>query len=438
MKKYESYKPSGVEWIGDVPSHWTKTCIKHVAKVITGNTPPTSDEGYYENGTHLWVKPNELNGLNPILETNQKLTKKGKDCSRVLPPLSILVNGIGRIGEFGYSEKSVSTNQQINAIVFNKSVQSKFGLYHVAMMKEAFLKNAEQVVVPILNKTRQENIEFILPPLPEQSQIVSYLDRKTALIDSLIAKTERKIALLKEKRTAIINQAVTKGLDPNVPLKDSGVEWIGEIPEHWETARIKHVAKIYGRIGYRGYTTEDIVEEGLGAVTISPSNIQDDIFNLDSCTFISWEKYHESPEIKVFPDDIILVKTGSTIGKTSIIPYNTPEMTINPQLVVLKNLKLDPSYLYYQTTCRFIKESFHIEQTGSTTPTISQEKINDFPVIVPSLNEQLEISNFLDLELNQISRLNKLEQTKIEKLKEYRQALISEVVTGKIKVTEDV
>ena len=162
MKRYDSYRDSGVEWIGDIPSHWINSRLKYVSEIVTGNTPPTKDEDNYEGGEFLWVKPNEINGLIPTNDTKQKLTIKGRSLSRVLPPFSVLVNGIGRIGVFGFSELPVSTNQQINSIVFNDKVDNRYGIFHVSMMKEGFLSNSEKVVVPILNKTKQENLEFIL------------------------------------------------------------------------------------------------------------------------------------------------------------------------------------------------------------------------------------------------------------------------------------
>ena len=162
------------------------------------------------------------------------------------------------------------------------------------------------------------NNPIVIPPLSEQQQIVSFLDNKTTLIDSLIKKTQRKSELLKEKRTSLINEVVTKGLNPNVEMKDSGVEWIGEIPISWELTKMKFEVEIFGRIGFRGYTTEDIVNEGEGVITISPSNIKNDVFNLENRTYLSWEKYHESLEIKIFKDDIILVKRGQQLEKLQL------------------------------------------------------------------------------------------------------------------------
>lgn len=218
--------------------------------------------------------------------------------------------------------------------------------------------------------------------------------------------------------------------------KDSGIEWIGEIPSHWEKSKVKYVSDIFGRIGYRGYTVEDLVDENEGCITISPGNIYEDKFTLENRTYLSWEKYYESPEIMIYPNDIILVKTGSTIGKTCIIPDNVKEMTINPQLIVLKNIKMYNRYMFYITTCRYFKQLFFNEQTGGTTPTISQEKINDFFVVNPPISEQEQIVSYLDEKTSQIDKTIDIEKKKIELLKEYRQSLISNVVTGKIKVTE--
>ena len=212
--------------------------------------------------------------------------------------------------------------------------------------------------------------------------------------------------------------------------KPSGVEWIGDIPDHWVKTKVKHVVEIFGRIGYRGYTIEDIVNEGEGVITISPSNIQKDLFVIDNgVTYISYEKYYQSPEIMIFPNDIILVKTGSTIGKTSIIPEGVPEMTINPQLVVLKKIKTNPKHFYYQTLCNYIKESFEVEQTGSTTPTISQEKINEFPILNPPLPEQEQIVKYLDEQTGEIDNLISITEKKIELLKENRTSTINRVIT---------
>ena len=152
-------------------------------------------------------------------------------------------------------------------------------------------------------------MHLYLPPMVEQDAMISYLDKKCSEIDKAIATQEKRVELLKELRRNIITHAVTRGINHDAPLKDSGVEWIGEVPEHWEIKRIKHCAQIFGRIGFRGYTTQDLVLEGEGPITLSPSNMQGRM-NYDSCTYLSWFKYNESPEIQIHNGDVLFVKTG--------------------------------------------------------------------------------------------------------------------------------
>ena len=160
--------------------------------------------------------------------------------------------------------------------------------------------------------------------------------------------------------------------------KDSGVEWLGEIPKEWNTSKMKFELTIFGRIGFRGYTTEDIVDEGEGVISLSPSNITDDFdLKLSNSTFISYEKYDQSPEIKVFENDIVLVKTSS-IGKVTIIKGESlPKMTLNPQLIVLKKVKPNNRFLYYYLISSYFQYELQNEKSGGVMSTISQQKIKE-------------------------------------------------------------
>ncbi|MBW9398621.1 hypothetical protein FHC51_02015 [Leclercia sp. EC_58] len=211
--------------------------------------------------------------------------------------------------------------------------------------------------------------------------------------------------------------------------KDSGVEWLGEIPESWSVSRLKHVASIYGRIGFRGYTVDDIVGEGEGAIVLSPSNIVDEKFSLEKKTFLRWEKYYESPEIIVTKNDILLVKTGSTYGKSTIIKDFSEPMTINPQMALIKEIAVEPRFLAYWFNTSLIKSKIGIVNTGSGMPTMTQENINNFPVLIPPNNLDVFIADFLDHETAKIDNLIEKQQQLIELLKEKRQAVISHAVT---------
>jgi type I restriction enzyme S subunit len=414
MNKYQSYKPSGVEWIGEIPEHWVTKKMKYLVQICNGSEFKdfTLEEGGY-----------------PVYGSGGEFSRSSKF---IYDKISVLLGRKGSIDKPKIvNEPFWCSDTTYYTIIFD-NVNPIFFFYLVQQIN--FERYVYGSTIPSMTKSVYDEMVFPYPSSIEQLQIVQFLDEKTELIDRLISTKERKITLLKEERTSLINQVVTKGLNPNVKMKDSGVEWFGEIPENWIKSKVKYVSTIFGRIGYRGYTVEDIVDEGEGVITISPSNIKNDIFTIEGeNTFLSFEKYEESPEIQIFTDDIILVKTGSTIGKTSLIPSGVPKMTINPQLVVLKEIKIDNKYFYYQTVCEFFKKSFLVEQTGSSTPTISQEKINGFPILIPSTEEQLQIVEHLDSKTKEIDDLVHLEQKKIDLLKQYRQSLISEVVTGKVK-----
>ncbi|MCL6415513.1 restriction endonuclease subunit S [Aestuariirhabdus sp. Z084] len=211
--------------------------------------------------------------------------------------------------------------------------------------------------------------------------------------------------------------------------KNTGVEWLGELPVDWGITKLKYTASIFGRIGFRGYTVNDIVDEGEGAIVLSPSNIDEDHFTLEKKTYLSWEKYYESPEIMVADGDILMVKTGSTFGKSTIVKNVDEPMTINPQMALFKESNLDSRYLSYLLNSTLIKAKIDVSNTGSGMPTMTQENMNSFPVPRPKDELATHIANFLDHETAKIDTLIEKQQQLIKLLKEKRQAVISHAVT---------
>lgn len=210
--------------------------------------------------------------------------------------------------------------------------------------------------------------------------------------------------------------------------KDSGVEWIGEIPSHWGKSKIKHVASIFGRIGFRGYTVEDIVDEGEGAITLSPSNILNQRIVLDKKTYLSWKKYEESPEIKIYNGDIIFVKTAS-VGKVAYVENLDEYATLNPQLIVFKNIKINNKYLYYNLISNVIQSEINKGSSGSVLPTLTQNEIGNYKLMLPPDNEQGKIVDYIDEKTSQIENLISKKEELIETLKASRTKLISETVS---------
>ena len=217
-------------------------------------------------------------------------------------------------------------------------------------------------------------------------------------------------------------------------MKHSGIPWIGAIPEGWKLARLKNCAKVFGRIGFRGYTTADIVNEGEGALSLSPSNLKDIRMDYAKRTYISWSKYEESPEIKVCKGDIVFVKTGSSYGKACIVDDMPCEATLNPQLVVLKCFSCHNRYLNYYLQTPLIKYQVELIVSGGTIPTMSQEKMGCWKIILPPLSEQQAIADYLDDKCAAIDAMVTEKEALIADLEAYKKSLIYETVTGKREV----
>lgn len=213
-------------------------------------------------------------------------------------------------------------------------------------------------------------------------------------------------------------------------MKESGIDWIGQIPQEWEVSKLEHYVDIFGRIGFRGYTTNDIVNEGEGVISFSPSNIIDYSVIDKNNTYISWSKYNESPEIQIKIGDVLYVKTGSSYGKTGIVNKLSNKATINPQLVVLKPKKYTDSRLInYFLNSSVGKEQSELIVGGSTIPTITQESIKKMIFPKMSFEEQQKIADFLDKKTAQLDKVKALLEEQIQKLKDYRASLIYETVT---------
>lgn len=439
MKKYDKYKETNIEWMGEIPEHWEVKNMRYASpQIYAGGTPSTKVDEYWNQNDYIWLPSGRVQNKKIERSNEDKyISQAGLENSstKLIDPYTTLIALTGATcGNVGYLTFQACANQSVVSIKSNKSFNSKYLFYYLLSQRDQIRLKQSGGAQGGINTEDVKSLDFVSPSIEEQSQISSYLDDKTSLIDKLINNNKKLIKLLEEKRTALINKVITKGLDPNVKMKDSGIEWIGEIPGHWDTSRIKRVADIFGRIGFRGYTTQDIVPEGEGAITLSPSNIKSTKMLLDSCTYLSWEKYKESPEIIIFKNDIIFVKTGSTIGKVAMVEIYPQEMTINPQLIVLKNVQMDRKYLYYNMVSMLFQYQVKREIRGGSTPAINQEKINNLKVIQPPLSEQIEISSYLDNKTSLIDISMKRIKDENNLLKEYRQSLISNVVTGKMKV----
>lgn len=428
---YEKYKDSGVEWLGEIPEHWEVKRLKFISKKIqTGTTPPTNSEEYYQDGEIYWFSPSDfLDSQIYLKEAKKKLNRKVLDDGIVkkIPKGSILIIGIGAtLGKVGLLDVDATSNQQVNAILLDSYNNSKFFAYFLLVSQEILKVISNATTLGILNQEKTKQIPLTIPPLPEQQAIANFLDYKTKQIDDLIAKKETLLEKLNEKRTAIISHAVTKGLDLNVPMKDSGVEWLGEIPEHWEAIKGKFIFSILS-----GFAPADFIFEDEGI-----NYYQVDDLNDDSDNFILRKSSKHLKEIKssliLDAPFILFPKRGAAIATNKVkIVYE--DSIFDTNLMGLKNnSKSLPKFIGYAILSRGLWDIADV----STIPQINNKHINPLFFPLPPLLEQQAIVDFLDHKTKQIDQQNFKIQQAIDRLKEYRTALITNAVTGKIDVRQ--
>lgn len=426
MQRYDSYKNSGVKWLGEIPGHWETKKSKYLWK---------ESFSVSENGNEELLSVSQYDGVTPAKgDSRSESLKSYKIVSKNDLVINIMLAWLGGLGVSDY-DGLVSPAYCIYKICNDSNPKYLHYLYKTPLYLAEFARHSSGVVP---SRWRMYTDDFgqvisLLPPKKEQDAIVDYLDEKMAKIDAAIAQQQKMIDLLNERKQIIINRAVTKGLNPNAKMKDSGVEWIGEIPEGWEINKLKNLCKMFGRIGFRGYSASDLVEEGEGAITLSPTNFDNGKLQFNNCSYLSWEKYFESPEIMVNPGDIVFVKTAS-IGKTAYVDSLPLETTVNPQILVIKDISINGKFLSFYLQSSPMQGWIKATSNGSTILTIPQSTIGKYPIILPSIEEQNEIVKTIETEFKSIEKAKDIVIKRISLLQERKQIIINEVVTGKVKV----
>jgi len=431
MNPYSSYKDSGVEWIGEIPSDWINTKIKYVGDYINGF--PFKPSQWGEKG-RLIIRIQNLtkgnsteNYFDGELE-DRYIIKKG----------DLLFSWSTTLGLFEWDREDGLLNQHIFKVVLNNIYIKGYFIHLFSPVVNYLQSQSHGSTMTHLTKDNFGRVELPLPPLPEQTQIVSFLDTKTQKIDELIQKTEQKIKLLKEKRTSLINHCVTKGLNPNVEMKDSGVEWIGEIPSHWETVKLKYTIKKKPNNGI--FKKREEFGDGVPLVNVG------DLFNKNN--FINKNKLDkvrvdesELEKFEVQNFDVFFVRSSlklEGIGVSSMIDKIQEPTVFECHIirVIPEQGTINPYYFNFFLNSYLPRNRLiSISQTVTMT-TISQEHITSLEILSPPLTEQTQIVEYLDEQTQKIDSTIKKETQRIELLKEYRQSLISEVVTGKVDVRD--
>ena len=433
---YPKYKPSGVEWLGDVPEKWNVKRLKYSATINDEALPETTAPDF----EFRYVDIGGVDAVNGIVAVEEMVFENAPSrARRVVRDGDTIVSTVRTYLRAIAPIKNPPDNLIVStgfAVVRPRSVEPDFLSYAICESSfiETVVARSTGVSYPAVNTSEVGTIPIPLPSPKEQQAIADFLDAQTARLDALLTKRRALIEKLSEKRTALISRTVTRGLNPKAKCKPSGVEWLGDIPFDWTRTRLKRVASVCGRIGFRGYTTDDLVDEGEGALALGGANLTD-VGRLDLAkrTYISWPKYEESPEIKVETNDLLIGQRG-TCGNVVIIDSDIGPATINPSLVLLKRHRINSHFLCYWMMGRLVQSVFETYLSTTAVPMLTQEQIGNVLVCVPPLAEQIAIVEFLDRETAKLDLMMAKVEAAIGKLQEYRTALITAAVTGKIDV----
>lgn len=426
MKGYDSYKNSGIDWIGEIPNNWIVSKAKFVSKFRMGQT--ILKEDLIENGKFPVYSATEGDHFFGYVNNSNFLLEQG---DIVIPARG---NSIGYV--VLVKEPSVSTQTTIASFVNKRKVYPNF-LYYFYKGFKSVLFHFDETAIPQITVNQVENNQILLPSLEEQTQIAAFLDYKTNLIDATIEKKKRLIELLKEKRQAVINEAVTKGLNPNVSMKDSGVEWLGEIPEHWEVAKLKYNATI----SFSSVDRHEYKEEMNVSICHYPDAYKNDkinsqtILSTGTCTELEFEKFQLKKNQVIITKDS---ESANDIGVPTYVEETLENAVCGYHLAILEpqSNRIHGEFLF-----RFIQTSnvaiyFENNSNGVTRFGLGKPKIENLFVVIPSIEEQLLIAKFINNQLELIENSISKIKSVIEKLQNYRQSLISEAVTGKIDVRD--
>ena len=429
--QYDAYKDSGVEWLGQLPENWDLLPNKHIFKLKKNLVGKRSKE--YEllsltlNGVIKRDMENPEGKFPAEFDTYQEV--KSGDFIFCHFDVEETPRTVG-LSRFDGMITGAYTVYKVNA---EKFCPEFLYYFYLNLDTGKRLKPLYKGLRNTIGKDIFGEFKTFIPNYSEQVKISNFLDQKVTEIDQAIAIKKQQIALLNERKQIVIQKAVTQGLDPNVAMKDSGVEWIGEIPEHWKIKKLKFICKSQGRIGFKGYSSDDLVEANEGALTLGATHLNwNGEIILDQPVYLNGKKYYESPEIMVKKDDILIVQRGSTCGKVAIVDKDYGAVTINPSLVLLKQFRENP--YFFVESIKVVLNGILNEVSKTAIPMISQFQINNIQIALPPIEEQVLIVKKVQEVTAQYSEINKLILDEIIRLKEYKTTLINDAVTGKIKV----
>lgn len=414
--RYEKYKDSGIAWIGEIPEHWEMLKIKNAFYIVSGATPKTDNSAYWD-GEIIWITPADYKTEDRVIKSGKRnITLAGlNSCgTSIVPQGSIIFSKRAPIGLVAINVVPLCTNQGCISCIPRSFVNNKYFYYLISVLTEWFELLGAGTTFKELSTNNFVNFNLSQPPFFEQQSIADYLDKKCDEIDELIALQEEMITKLQSYKQSVITEVVTKGLDKNVPLKDSGIEWIGKIPEHWTLKRIKNICD-----------NLDYLREPISAEHRSRNNPIYDYYGA-SGVIDKIDYYNVDDQVLLIGED-----GANLVMRNLPLVYKAKgKFWVNNHAHILKPKDNNYDFCAYA----FEAADYSLFITGSAQPKLSQENLGRIKIAIPPIHEQQTIADYLDQKCSEIDELISIKQQKIEKLKDYKKSLIFECVTGKRKV----
>jgi type I restriction enzyme S subunit len=438
MKKYDKYIDTKDIWLGQVPFNWEVSSLKYFVEIINGYAFKSDD---YSNDMGVPIIrigdiSSSINASNAQLVNPKNLKEldrfiiKNGDLLLAMTGATIGKNCMYLTDDIAYVNQRVGILRSKNLLI---QPFLKFFI-DTPFFREFISLKCSGSAQENISSSQIAELKICLPSIEEQNHIARFLDHQTTIIDEIIQRKEKQIELLKEKRQSIINEMVTKGLNPNAKMKDSGIEWLGEIPEEWQIIPIRYLnTKVGSGVTPKG-GGEVYTEEGV--IFVRSQNVHFDGLRLDDVVKIDFETHEKMNGSKVDYKDVLLNITGASIGRCCVVNMKD-EMNVNQHVCIIRpNKKILPEFLNLILQSIVGQIQIRLGITGGNREGLNFEAIKNFLIPVPDIISQGEIVRDIELKLASFEILLSKNSQQIEKLKEYRQSLISEAVTGKIDVRD--
>ena len=434
-------KESGIDWIGQIPQEWGISKIKFTTQLNgrIGWQGLTSAE-YKEEGPYLITGTDFHNGtinFETAVHIDEKRWSEASQIQVENGDLLITKDGtVGKVAIISGLDDKASLNSGVLRIQTIDEIDRRF-LYYVLLSDEFWMwfnyTNSGASTILHLYQNVFDEFTFTFPQKNEQQKIADFLDKKTAQLDKGKALLEEQIQKLKDYRASLIYETVTKGLDKTVPMKDSGIDWIGQVPEGWDISKIKFTTQLNGRIGWQGLTSAEYKEEG--PYLITGTDFHNGTINFETAVHIDEKRWSEASQIQVENGDLLITKDG-TVGKVAIISGLDDKASLNSGVLRIQTIdEIDRRFLYYILLSDEFWMWFNYTNSGASTILhLYQNVFDEFTFTFPQKNEQTKISDLLDKKTVQIDKLIQIKNEQIKNINKQRQTLIYDYVTGKRRV----